>query len=134
MTSIDMQWWATVLTGSTDTLKTTEVASAEEQYSVLPRPGDPRVIVDHGSSRAMSDAVSGWFRLEHRTRSCVVSPLDLRHLHSVASLTGEWRELSSERSANTCPKFSIDRSNCPYRLARRGRTVSLSCVVTTGTR
>ena len=57
MAAVDLRWWDTVLTGSAGTLSSSGVEAASEQYSVLPRPGDPRVIVDQGSPRAMSDAV-----------------------------------------------------------------------------
>ncbi len=55
--SVDMAWWGTVLTGATGFLNTEDSSAGDEQYTVLPRPGDPRILVDHGSPRAMSDAI-----------------------------------------------------------------------------
>ena len=60
MVDVDEQWWRTVLAGPDGTLQTDAPAEPDgspERYRVLPRPSDPRVLVDLDSSRAMGDAV-----------------------------------------------------------------------------
>lgn len=57
MAAVDEHWWGTVLAGPVGNLNTGQTEEGQEQYVVLPRPGDPRVVVDHGSPKALSDAV-----------------------------------------------------------------------------
>ena len=57
MAVVDEQWWRTVLAGPEGTLQTTASSDSNERYSALPRPSDPRVLVDLDCSPAMEDAV-----------------------------------------------------------------------------
>lgn len=51
---LDETWWARVLGGSGGDL---HAASGAEQYVLLPRAGEPRVVVDSSCPKAMRDAV-----------------------------------------------------------------------------
>lgn len=54
MVAVDESWWTRVLAGPEGDL---HAVDAEEGYVVLPRPSDPRVVVDRASSLAVRDAV-----------------------------------------------------------------------------
>lgn len=55
MTSLDESWWAQILGGPECDL---HVTSSTEQYVVLPRASEPRVVVDNGDPQALRDAVT----------------------------------------------------------------------------
>ena len=46
MDSVDERWWRIVLAGPVGTLSSNTTVGTGEHYSTLPRPGDPRVVVD----------------------------------------------------------------------------------------
>lgn len=55
MTSPSESWWAEILGGTDVDLHAT---GSEEQYVVLPRASDPRVVVDASDPRALRDAIT----------------------------------------------------------------------------
>ncbi len=57
MGAVDQRWWRHVLAGPDGTLQSSDAVASKEQYSALPRPGDPRVVVDLDCSQAMTDAI-----------------------------------------------------------------------------
>ncbi len=57
MPAADQRWWETVLAGPNGLLQEHTSLGQGERYSALPRPSDPRVVVDLDSPRALSDAI-----------------------------------------------------------------------------
>jgi len=64
--TLDETWWAQVLGGPSGEL---HAPSASEQYVLLPRASDPRVVVDASDTQAMRDAVSRFVGNRSRTVS-----------------------------------------------------------------
>ena len=82
MDSVDERWWRIVLAGPVGTLSSNATVGTGEHYSTLPRPGDPRVVVDLDCPRAMSDAIDRM--VSSRTSNAVAR----RAASSVSSLAG----------------------------------------------
>lgn len=76
------RWWQMVLSGPEGTLRIAQVNGSTELYSALPRPGDPRVLVDLSCPQAMDDAIDRM--VASRTSSSLARGLT----SSVASLAG----------------------------------------------
>ena len=57
MDRVNEHWWRAVLAGPDGELESAADNSVGESYTALPRPGDPRVVVDLECPQALSDAI-----------------------------------------------------------------------------
>jgi len=95
MPTLDELWWVRVLAGPGGELHST---NTNERYIALPRPSDPRVVVDCSSSTAVRDAVERF--VASRTDNSLVRTLAGRSSELLTKTKRAW-SVASSPSNNT---------------------------------
>ncbi len=85
MPTFDDAWWVRVLAGPQGEL---HAANSDERYIVLPRPSDPRVVVDRSSPPAVRDALERF--VASRTENSTVRTLAGRGSSLLTKTRGSW--------------------------------------------
>ncbi len=97
MPTLDESWWVRVLAGPGGELHST---NTNERYIALPRPGNPRVVVDCSSSTAVRDAVERF--VASRTDNSMVRTLAGRSSALLTKTKSAW-SVAPAPSNNTAP-------------------------------
>lgn len=92
MTSLDEGWWLQVLCGSGGDLRAT---TSDENYVVLPRVSDPRVLVDAKSQPAMRDALK---RFVENRAGAAAGPLAEGATKLVSRKRADWNLVSDSQT------------------------------------